>query len=122
MMTDNRYEGPIDDWPKDKTTITDDVSRLVLEGYRRAEIAEALGVSEMSVSNARRYANSKGANLPYFRRTYPPTLTVEMADQNLRERLVQEAEARGMTTARLAGHILTRVVKDDLITAVLDDD
>lgn len=116
------HEGPIDDWPKDKMTITDKVSHMVLEGYRRHEIAEALGISEISVSNARRYANSKGRNLPYFRRRYPPTLTVEMSNQNCREKLVEEAAARGISTARLAGRILTKVLKDDLIEAVLDDD
>jgi len=102
-------------------TIVEEVSKMILEGYRRHEIAEKLGISEMSVSNARRYANKKGAGLPYFRRTYPPRLTIEMANQNCREKLVREAEARGLTTARLAGHILTRVIKDDLINAVLDD-
>ncbi len=104
------------------TTITEDVTAMLIAGYRRAEIAEALGVSEMSVSNARRYANSKGANLPYFRRTYPPTLSIEMGNQNLREKLAQESERRGMTTARLAGHILTKVMSDDLLAAVLDDE
>jgi len=103
------------------SSVYKEVARMVRAGYRREQIAEALGVSEAAVNSARRYANTLGMDLPRFPRKYPTTLAAELSNQQACAALHAEAKIRGVSPGRLAGRILTAVLKDNLVTAVLDE-
>jgi hypothetical protein len=102
-------------------TLTDKVAKLCFEKLTRAEVAEALGISEMSVSNARSNAIRRyGTDLPRFRKQ-PLNYVRCSIGLETRLKLDEEAKKRSTTPYRLAASILTAVLKDDLINAVLDD-
>jgi hypothetical protein len=126
------HQGPVDDWPKEKprgtkmsrplgAALTMQVTDMIRRGKTREEIAAYLDVSENAVSCARQYAIRRGIAVPRFPRNPAKTYKVKLDSRAVRTALSAEAAKRGLSPSRLMNRIVTHVISDNIIDAVMDD-
>lgn len=92
---------------------------LAKSGLSSRQIAERMGIKPVSVSTWLTRARRNGDDVPINR---TPTRKYSIIlDAEDKAALDAEAAARGMNVAKLSRQILSAVLRDNLIDAVLDD-
>ena len=108
--------------------LTPKIECLAKQGVRPCHIADQLGVSRQRVYTRIGWLRRAGEDIPEFPRGAPggaigrprkPRLRAMPDD--LRDRLAEIAEMRGQSIEQLATRLLTVIVRDDLVDAILDD-
>lgn len=99
-------------------TLISRIEPLALEGMKPQAIATELGVNKHYVRAAMCRLRKRGFPVPMHRE--PTAMPFPMQD-DVKKRLRTAAEARKTTPRALACLIISTVMRDDLIAAVLDD-
>lgn len=97
---------------------------LAMERMRPADIAAALKCSPNRVSRVLLKARSEGIDVPKFRPGRPSGYKLKPRVQvphEVLDRLDPIARPLGLTARELAGVLLEKAVRDDLVAAILDD-
>lgn len=92
---------------------------MATKGVDVASIAASLNTSAKHVHRVLHVAREAGADIPRLR-SYRDTLVIKLTD-DLDAKLCEEAERRRLTKGQLAQALVSITLRDDMVSAVLDE-